>query len=382
LQQPQHLLALTSLRFFAAAAIVVYHMQGLLLPAIPLPLGLGVSFFYVLSGFILTYVYRDMSGHSIKRYYLTRIARLWPMHLATLVLAMPLLPAEQGVSYPLSLLANAFLVHSWIPIWGYPFSFNAVSWSLSVEVSFYILFPPLAMTKHFRWWYLGFGALVIMALLLVAPHGLANPEVAGELSVRAFVTQSPLIRILEFATGVAAGRLFLTRKIPCGLGAELAVLCALLAYTATVYDVRALIGGVFGQWYSQAGGQFIFAAVIFVFASSTGPITRALSNRVLASLGEVSFATYMVHQIVILVLVNSGAYLWLGRLAAPIVTLLAIYGLSYLLWWFVELKGRRLMTMLLTSPPAIMDPAKSRNIVRSDSAGGDDNPETQLTRGI
>lgn len=354
-------------------------MQGLLLPAIPLPLGLGVSFFYVLSGFILTYVYRDMSGHSIKRYYLTRIARLWPMHLTTLVLAMLLLPTEQGVSWPLSLLANVFLVHSWIPIWGYPFSFNAVSWSLSVEVSFYILFPLLAMTKHFRWWYLGFAALVIMALLLVAPHGLADPEVAGERSVRAFVTQSPFIRILEFATGVAAGRLFLTRKISCGLGAELAVLSALFAYAATVYDVRAFIGGVFGQWYSQAGGQFIFAAVIFVFASSTGPITRALSNRVLASLGEVSFATYMVHQIIILMMIDSGAYLWLGRIAAPLVTLLVVYGLSYLLWWFVELRGRRLMTMLLTTPPAIMNPAKSRDVVCRDGARSDDNPKPQLT---
>jgi hypothetical protein len=60
---PAKLNALTSLRFFAAFAIVVEHSRGLLLPPDILtdwPLDQGVSFFFVLSGFILVYVYPEI----------------------------------------------------------------------------------------------------------------------------------------------------------------------------------------------------------------------------------------------------------------------------------------------------------------------------------
>lgn len=63
----QDLPALTGLRFFAAIAIVLHHMRGTFgFPSdflTQFPLGNGVSFFYVLSGFILTYVYRERNEH-------------------------------------------------------------------------------------------------------------------------------------------------------------------------------------------------------------------------------------------------------------------------------------------------------------------------------
>jgi peptidoglycan/LPS O-acetylase OafA/YrhL len=57
----QRIAALTGFRFFAAMAIVLLHLKGLLwLPSTAfgmLPLHQGVSFFYVLSGFILQHSY-------------------------------------------------------------------------------------------------------------------------------------------------------------------------------------------------------------------------------------------------------------------------------------------------------------------------------------
>ncbi|WP_041064256.1 acyltransferase family protein [Cohnella kolymensis] len=53
----------------------------------------GVSFFFVLSGFILFYNYHSQftafKMPSIKRFYIARIAKIYPVHLLTLVLAIP-----------------------------------------------------------------------------------------------------------------------------------------------------------------------------------------------------------------------------------------------------------------------------------------------------
>ena len=82
--------ALTGLRFLAAAAVFVSHTKGWF--AIenfhPGPIGsAAVGFFFVLSGFILSHVYRGASeATSAGRFYLARFARIWPMHIACLAL--------------------------------------------------------------------------------------------------------------------------------------------------------------------------------------------------------------------------------------------------------------------------------------------------------
>jgi peptidoglycan/LPS O-acetylase OafA/YrhL len=81
------ILPLTSLRFFASASIVAYHLQGPFGYTINANFGAGISFFFVLSGFILTYLHSDLaSGRQAVSFYRARIARIWPLHLATLLL--------------------------------------------------------------------------------------------------------------------------------------------------------------------------------------------------------------------------------------------------------------------------------------------------------
>ena len=82
--------ALTGLRFFAGIAIVIHHLHQFGLPAYVLDgwlLNNGVSFFFVLSGFILTYVYPTLeTHHAVQRFWIARVARIWPAHMAALVL--------------------------------------------------------------------------------------------------------------------------------------------------------------------------------------------------------------------------------------------------------------------------------------------------------
>ena len=141
----KHLKALTGLRFVAALAVFVHHTRGHFgLPKSVFPLGAaGVSFFFVLSGFILTYVYYDRlkTRAEIWRFYFTRWARIWPLHIVTLVLFLFVVQNSLGEE-PWKVIGSALLVQSWIPNFEWVFAGNGVSWSISTAVSYTHLTLP------------------------------------------------------------------------------------------------------------------------------------------------------------------------------------------------------------------------------------------------
>jgi peptidoglycan/LPS O-acetylase OafA/YrhL len=209
--------ALTGLRFFAASAIVLHHMRdfpgispGFLNDAI---LPQGVSVFFVLSGFILTYVYPalDKQGET-SRFFLARFARVWPAHVVVLVAVLVVLrrnPAagdlESGLLLPL--IANTTLTHAFVPLAPFFFSFNAVSWSISTEVGFYLLFPLLIRNFAATWhWKLLLALGVSVSAALLASHFRLQGHVGPSLSVplEGIVYVNPLARIFEFTLGMTA----------------------------------------------------------------------------------------------------------------------------------------------------------------------------------
>ncbi|MDP9109743.1 MAG: acyltransferase, partial [Pseudomonadota bacterium] len=213
--------ALTTLRLFAALAIVVHHCNGVFWPVAQLgPLDAGVSFFFVLSGFILTYVYRDtLTGADTRRgarwqFYRARLARIWPLHLVCLLLTLLWLRVPEPFSAPV-LIANATLLHAWIPWDRYFFSYNYASWSISTELFFYALFP----------WLIAAGARMmlrglLLSMLLVAglvalAYGLHLPTWAAtgqQLSSTGLLYGFPLARFSEFLLGATCGVRFLTTR--------------------------------------------------------------------------------------------------------------------------------------------------------------------------
>jgi peptidoglycan/LPS O-acetylase OafA/YrhL len=88
--------SLTSLRFFAAFAIVLHHAKGLVFSSEfmkGVPLFSGVSFFFVLSGFILSYVYSGkIESIGLYKFYTSRFSRIWPPHIFTFVLVLVFFP--------------------------------------------------------------------------------------------------------------------------------------------------------------------------------------------------------------------------------------------------------------------------------------------------
>ena len=85
-----------------------------------IPMAISVTFFFVLSGFILAYVYQDIEKSGKKfDFYVALIARAWTLHIATLLLAFFLLPLDKMLfhqpHYIITTLLNASLLHAWVP---------------------------------------------------------------------------------------------------------------------------------------------------------------------------------------------------------------------------------------------------------------------------
>src|SRR5690349_9500032 len=128
--------ALTSLRFVAAAMIVFYHSDpsfGKYDPFGHMAKDQAVSFFFVLSGFILSYVYPTLdSFRDIRHFIGARFARIWPAHMFAFLLVLVLIPSQSWLASTGSTthgitkaIANICMVQAWIPKRGYFFGFNA-----------------------------------------------------------------------------------------------------------------------------------------------------------------------------------------------------------------------------------------------------------------
>ncbi|HEY8189085.1 MAG TPA: acyltransferase, partial [Micavibrio sp.] len=154
---PSEIHPLTSLRFYAALAISLSHILnymdtdiGIHIPFLDFfPGYLGVDFFFILSGFILTHVYEEsFRTQSITKtdFYIKRLARIYPLHALTLLMALELSTILGHLHHNdmiwadntnRSFLLNLFLMHAWGMSSGA--SFNVPSWSISAEWFAYLL---------------------------------------------------------------------------------------------------------------------------------------------------------------------------------------------------------------------------------------------------
>jgi peptidoglycan/LPS O-acetylase OafA/YrhL len=348
--------SLTGLRFIAAAMIVLLHFAGQFgLPPVILggwPLTGGVSFFFILSGFILTHAHPNMTaGGTPFSFYVSRIARIWPAHVACFLLLFILVQKvpENGTSGSISVaLANIFLVQAWIPEKGVFFSFNAVSWSLSAEMFFYALFPLLILNIEKTWtWKFGVTALIVAGAIAYGAHA----ELAG--IDAAWITINPLPRLFEFMFGICLRR-FWGRYGDLVPSSIVHATVVELACVGAVVFLGCLFPWLFSQlpqvlhndtcriWLMNSGILLLpLAATIFIAASGRGFVSAALGSKPMIVLGEMSFAIYLVHQIVLRAFAQRAAELavWPPGIALAGYLLLTLL-LSTLIWTGVERPAR------------------------------------------
>ncbi|MEU6440166.1 acyltransferase [Streptomyces sp. NPDC047046] len=375
------------MRFFAAFVVFLFHLSLLDAYSQPGPGHgpfasvvknggwAGVTFFFILSGFVLTWSSRDKDRPAT--FWTRRIAKIFPNHAVTFLLALAVY-AFGSVTWSQGL-PNFFLLQAWIPDRNTFFNVNNPSWSLSCELVFYLLFPLLhrliiRIPARHLWTTFATIGLTIVLLPLIAeliPAGAhfgaadANSPLLGESINRMwFVYIFPPTRVLDFALGIVAARILSTgRWIPLGLLPALGLAAVGYAVSLTVpflFSLNAVVVIPFALLITAAAAR-----------DARGQ-TTAVSGRLWIWLGEVSFAFYLVHDIALTAVQSRAGFTHSGSpvvLIAVALGALAVAVLSaWLLFHFVEQPVMRAVSRALrrrTAAPVLPDvPAASEPLTK------------------
>jgi peptidoglycan/LPS O-acetylase OafA/YrhL len=312
------ILSLTSIRSVAAIEVVLLHtLFGLggksaeALPDVVVRLltrgGQAVSFFFVLSGFVLAYTYCGDDGGlkgTPRKFWRARFARIYPLYFLGFLMDAPrvigfFLASATSLMSALSKvgiagLAYLTLLQSWHP--RVTNTWNTPGWSLSTEAFFYAVFPALlALTRRWPLRSLLGVVTVIWALPILAYSVVARSHLIdlGHPNLLTFWRSFPPLRLPEFALGVATGRLLLSGRLPAHptwlflLGALALLLVLLLPVCSSVLPAVVV---------EMTLAAPLFAVAIFSVASGALPTPRWLGGSTLVLLGRASYAVYILHQ--------------------------------------------------------------------------------------
>jgi peptidoglycan/LPS O-acetylase OafA/YrhL len=315
---------------------------------------LWVDFFFMLSGFVIAHSYGQRFVAGITRrdlmdYLTARFARIYPLHLATLLVFLVIMAARPtifGDIYPEAnraggfgpidfttpnILGHLFLVQAW-PLHAHT-SWNAPAWSISCEVAAYFIFPILFLALARRGlgmlWAAGAVAVATLALLyaLSQPHSLD----AGYNVIRCGA---------EFTIGLCLNRLYAGNHLPRLLARDI------VAWSLAAALVLSLHLGLPDLLVVAE-----MALLLPIAVANGGRFAAALGTRAPVFLGKISYSIYMVHFPVFFVTALAaraiaGPEALLGRspalrVAFFVAALAVVIALSTLTYRFIEVPARK-----------------------------------------
>ena len=272
-----------------------------------LPVGKGylwVEFFFILSGFVLTYVYgarwREFwHGRTYLNFLEARLARLYPLHLTMLFVILFMVVILRAVAshygyvsiydepyHPINtwptFVANLFLVQAW-NIFPY-LSWNGASWFVSVEILLCLLVPFYITVARFSLWcglLLGLaGACALTILAMLSNHGL-------DLTFHNGIFRG----MTDFAIGVGLAVLYERIKpradtLPT-YAISLAQAAAVAALLYAIYETG------WAHRHQDIYTALAMAPLIFTLSFDRGLLASFFQTRVLMKLGELSYAIYI-----------------------------------------------------------------------------------------
>jgi len=286
---------LTFTRFIAALAIVIYHFGAEIFPFnndnvrfLVKNAHVGVSYFFVLSGFIMIVAYNRLDKINAADYLKNRFARVYPLMAISVIpylFALFLFPGKVKIW---DIFLNLFTIQAWIP--GKATAGNYPLWSLTVEIFFYVCFPFL-INKIYKKYSLT-NVAVCVVLVWAVSIGLQfylenSPFYEGSMTPsHDLIYYFPPMHLNQFLIGNLAGLAVVNQAQGVKRRYDVLVLIPLII-------IGLFFKYPFGVSYHNGFLAWFFAAFIILFAQNTGIITKIFSVKPLVFLGEISFAMYI-----------------------------------------------------------------------------------------
>ena len=286
---------LTFTRFIAAIAIVIYHygkgsfiFNNKMVSFIFEQANIGVSYFFILSGFVMIIAYHNNKKINFFTYLKNRFARVYPVYFLAILLTL-FIYMFKGITF-LDLFLNIVMLQAWIP--GKALTVNFPGWSLSVELFFYISFPILfncfyknGYKKTTAYIILSFWFLsqLLFHLLLKDNSLIVNPFSKSD------VYYNPILHFNEFLIGNFAG-LFFIEKLKNKTG-NYTVYIILLIFLLII-----LLRFPFGLEYHNGLLSILFVPIIILTSLNRGKLNDILNRKALIFLGEISFGIYILQR--------------------------------------------------------------------------------------
>lgn len=292
--------SLSSLRFFLAFGIYLHHLGY--------TLGIGritVTFFFVLSGFLMAYGYgnkfQQLDLYTYKHFMVNRFSRLYPLHVFAFLVSIYIVYLTGFKTNWVYAIMNLFLMQTYTDIGIQVFSFSSISWFVADCVFLYALTPFILFLLHKKKINKNINILYLLEIIVVGAGFVVAYSFKGNIAAYStgwwFIYISPYNRIFDYVSGLIAGLIFilLTEK-------------TLKKYNFILFSIFE-IGVIFLGYLNYKSRLFpidslridmlfvpISLLIIVVFAFQSGILSKILSFNFFLKLGELSFPIFMIHK--------------------------------------------------------------------------------------
>jgi len=295
--------ALTFFRFLAALIVIIFHFgtsTDLAKTFSPFIISGSqmVTFFFVLSGFVLMISHYKKKDETLQNFYLSRIARIVPLYMLALFLTLYF--EHDAKEHMLSLALSMGFLQSWFP--PYAMNLNIPGWSLSAEAFFYLTFPlVLFIIKQSN---IKIFSLILFSLLLY----LFTQAILSNYMNHASYDQlpaifhdtlyySPLFHYCSFILGVTGGYIYVKKPHYFHKKTFLSFFIMSFSFFITYYLLQhpELLNETLNTTlaYKSSFYGLLFLLFILSITYSNNFIIKILSLRLFVILGESSYALYI-----------------------------------------------------------------------------------------
>lgn len=292
---------LDALRGVAFIMIYFHHWYFKDAPEMINHVGFCVTFFYVLSGFGLCQGFgKRMADGKISygSFMVNRLSKILPLNLGCVAFVVLFQRYNYGEDFLTNMIMQALMVQSWVPSYDTFFTGNVPSWFLTALIFFYVLFPVCyrLMIRHTKRFVSAVGAGWIMYVVA----GLIFNDLPVEIYNYWFYVFPPF-RLLQCLSGMALWYYLVNPDIP---HASIKVRPWLMwAVSFLLYYIPAEFWDVLTPSFCSTFVCLLWALVMawtaVVTEHSTNLIVRLFHTRPMIWLGSISFAAYLIHNIVI-----------------------------------------------------------------------------------